>query len=45
MISHLLGTLEHIDQIHVVIDVNNIGYQVKRPGFRPCRPAQPGEKS
>ncbi|MBN2058035.1 MAG: Holliday junction branch migration protein RuvA [Candidatus Saganbacteria bacterium] len=28
MISHLKGTLEHIDKNHLVIDVGNIGYQV-----------------
>lgn len=31
MISHLNGTLEHIDQAHVVIDVGSVGYQVKVP--------------
>lgn len=31
MISHLNGTVEHIDQSHVVVDVGNIGYQVKVP--------------
>lgn len=31
MISHLHGTLEHIEQNHVVIDVGNVGYQVKVP--------------
>jgi len=29
MISHLNGILEHIDRNFVVVDVNNIGYQVK----------------
>jgi Holliday junction DNA helicase RuvA len=31
MISHLLGTLEHVDLNHVVLDVGHIGYQVKVP--------------
>ena len=31
MISHLAGLLEHVDQNQVVIDVGNIGYQVKVP--------------
>jgi Holliday junction DNA helicase RuvA len=31
MISHLLGVLEQIGQNQVVIDVGNIGYQVKVP--------------
>ena len=31
MISHLAGVLEHVDQNQVVIDVGNIGYQVKVP--------------
>ena len=31
MIAHLRGTLEHVDQTHVIIDVNNIGYKVNVP--------------
>ena len=31
MISHLAGVLEHVDQNQVVIEVGNIGYQVKVP--------------
>ena len=31
MISHLAGTLEHAEQNHVVIDVNNVGYRVNVP--------------
>ncbi len=31
MISHLRGVLEQVGQGHVVIDVGNIGYQVKVP--------------
>jgi Holliday junction DNA helicase RuvA len=31
MISHLLGVLEQIGQNHVIIEVGNIGYQVKVP--------------
>ena len=28
MISHLKGTLEHIDKDHITIDVNGVGYKV-----------------
>lgn len=31
MISHLNGTLEHIDKNHVVVDVNNVGYHINVP--------------
>lgn len=31
MISHLRGTLEHIDRNQVVVDVGNIGYRVSVP--------------
>jgi Holliday junction DNA helicase RuvA len=31
MISHLKGTLEHVDHDHVVIEVENVGYRVNVP--------------
>jgi Holliday junction DNA helicase RuvA len=31
MIAHLRGTLEHVDQTHVIIEVNQIGYKVNVP--------------
>ena len=31
MISHLNGTLEHVDSDHIVVDVGNVGYHVKVP--------------
>jgi Holliday junction DNA helicase RuvA len=31
MISHLNGTLEHIDKNHVVVDVGNVGYHINVP--------------
>lgn len=31
MIAHLLGTLAQVDQTHVIIDVNQIGYKVNVP--------------
>lgn len=44
MIAHLLGTLEHIDQSHVVIDVNNIGFKVSVPASVLARLPKPGEQ-
>ncbi|MDD4179229.1 MAG: Holliday junction branch migration protein RuvA [Candidatus Margulisbacteria bacterium] len=44
MISHLSGTLEHIDQNHVIIDVGNIGYHVKVPAAVLTRLPKVGEK-
>jgi Holliday junction DNA helicase RuvA len=44
MISHLSGTLEHIDQTHIVIDVNNVGYKVNVPASVLSRLPKPGEK-
>ena len=44
MISHLSGLLDHIDQNHVVIDVGNIGYQVKVPASVLNRLPPLGEK-
>jgi holliday junction DNA helicase RuvA len=44
MISHLHGVLEQIGQNHVVIDVGNIGYQVKVPSSVLNRLPPAGEK-
>lgn len=44
MISHLNGTLEHIDQSHVVIDVGNVGYRVNVPASVLNRLPKVGEK-
>jgi Holliday junction DNA helicase RuvA len=44
MISHLLGVLDQIGQNYVVIDVNNIGYQVKVPSSVLDRLPPVGEK-
>lgn len=44
MISHLNGTLEHIDQSHVVIDVGDVGYRVNVPASVLNRLPKVGEK-
>jgi len=44
MISHLNGTIEHIDQNHIILDVGNIGYHVNVPASVLSRLPQPGEK-
>jgi len=44
MISHLSGTLEHVDQNHVVIDVGSIGYHVNVPATVLSRLPPAGEK-
>lgn len=44
MISHLNGLIEHIDQNHVVLDVNNVGYHVKVPSSVLGRLPGVGEK-
>ncbi|HVN67261.1 MAG TPA: Holliday junction branch migration protein RuvA [Candidatus Sulfotelmatobacter sp.] len=44
MISHLVGTLDHVDQRHVVIEVGNIGYHVNVPAATLSRLPKPGEK-
>lgn len=44
MISHLSGTLEQIGRNHVVIDVGNVGYQVKVPSSVLNRLPPAGEK-
>lgn len=44
MISHLNGTLEHIDQAHVVLEVGNVGYHVKVPSSVLNRLPKVGEK-
>ena len=44
MISYLNGTLEHIDQNHVVVEVGNVGYHVKIPSSALNRLPQAGEK-
>lgn len=44
MISHLFGLLEHVDQNQIVIDVGNIGYQVKVPASVLNRLPALGEK-
>jgi Holliday junction DNA helicase RuvA len=44
MISHLKGTIEHIAQNHVVIEVGNIGYHVNVPASVLVRLPQAGEK-
>lgn len=44
MISHLNGTLEHIDQTHVVVDVGNVGYRVNVPSSVLNRLPKVGEK-
>jgi Holliday junction DNA helicase RuvA len=44
MISHLIGTVEHVDQNHVVIEVGNIGYHVKVPASVLSRLPAVGEK-
>lgn len=44
MISHLRGVLEQVGQNHVVIDVGNIGYQVKVPASVLNRLPLPGEQ-
>lgn len=44
MISHLNGLLEQIDQNHIVLDVNGIGYKVNVPASVLSRLPKPGEK-
>jgi holliday junction DNA helicase RuvA len=44
MISHLNGTLEHIDHNHVVLDVNDIGYRVNVPNSVLSRLPKLGDK-
>jgi len=44
MISHLKGTLEHIDKNHVIVDVNDIGYHVFVPTAALVRLPKVGEK-
>ncbi|MFH1684138.1 MAG: Holliday junction branch migration protein RuvA [Candidatus Margulisiibacteriota bacterium] len=44
MISHLKGILEHIDKAHLVVDVGNIGYQVKVSSGTLGRLPKVGEK-
>jgi Holliday junction DNA helicase RuvA len=44
MIAHLQGTLEHIDQNHVVIEVNDIGYRVNVPASVLARLPQVGSR-
>jgi len=44
MISHLVGTLDHVDQHHVVVEVGNVGYQVNVPAAALSRLPQPGAK-
>jgi Holliday junction DNA helicase RuvA len=44
MISHLIGILEHIDKNQVVVEVNNIGYQVNVPASVLSRLPKVGEK-
>lgn len=44
MISHLKGLIEHIDQNHVVLDVNDVGYHVKVPSSVLDRLPGVGEK-
>jgi Holliday junction DNA helicase RuvA len=44
MISHLAGTLDHVDQNHVVIEVNSIGYRVNVPASVLARLPQVGQK-
>jgi Holliday junction DNA helicase RuvA len=44
MIAHLTGTLEHIDQRHVVVEVNSIGYHVNVPAAVIARLPKVGEK-
>jgi Holliday junction DNA helicase RuvA len=44
MISHLTGILEQIDQSHVVIDVNQVGYRVNVPAAVLSRLPPVGEK-
>lgn len=44
MISHLVGTLDHVDQNYVVIDVNNVGYHVNVPTAVLSRLPNVGEK-
>lgn len=44
MISHLNGILEQIDQSHVVIDVNQVGYRVNVPASVLNRLPPVGEK-
>lgn len=44
MISHLIGILEHIDKNQVVVEVNNVGYQVNVPASVIARLPKVGEK-
>ncbi|OGB89626.1 Holliday junction DNA helicase RuvA [candidate division WOR-1 bacterium RIFCSPHIGHO2_01_FULL_53_15] len=44
MISHLAGTLEHVDRQSVVLDVGSIGYQIKVPASVLNRLPALGEK-
>lgn len=44
MISHLNGTLEHVDKNHVVIDVGGVGYKVFLPTAALSRLPRVGEK-
>ncbi|MCU0640752.1 MAG: Holliday junction branch migration protein RuvA [Candidatus Margulisbacteria bacterium] len=44
MIAHLQGKLEHIDQNHVVIEVNDIGYKVNVPAAVLARLPQVGSR-
>lgn len=44
MISHLIGILDSVDQNHVVIDVNGVGYKVFVPTSAVARLPKPGEK-
>ncbi len=44
MISHLKGILEHVDKAHLVVDVGNVGYQVKISSGTLGRLPKVGEK-
>ena len=44
MISHLSGTLEHIDHNHIVVDVGSVGYHVNVPASVINRLPKVGEK-
>jgi len=44
MISHLTGILEHVDQNHVVVDVNSVGYHVNVPAAVISRLPKIGEQ-
>ncbi|MDI6731465.1 MAG: Holliday junction branch migration protein RuvA [Candidatus Margulisbacteria bacterium] len=44
MISHLNGTLEHVDKNHVVVDVGGVGYKVFLPTAALARLPKVGEK-